>query len=74
MHGFVVNCSQGRGTGRRNRPPMQGYQAAGDIRLSQCHAAREGIFRGRGGSQAPNRLRLFLGPSFGEINSNAQTQ
>ena len=29
MHGFVVNCSQCKGTGGRNSPPLQGYRAAG---------------------------------------------
>ena len=52
-------------------PPLQGYRAAGDTRLSQCHAVREGIVRGRGGSPAPTRPRLFLSPSLGDISSNA---
>ena len=59
MHGFVVNCSQWQRYRPAEQqppppPPLQGYQVAGDTRLSQCHAAREGIVRGRGGSPAPD--------------------
>ena len=64
-------CSPCRNTGRRNRLPLQGCRAAGDTRLSECHAAREGIVRGRGGSPAPNRPKPFLSPSQGDISSNA---
>ena len=52
-------------------PPLQGYRAAGDTRLSQCHAAREGMDRGQGGSPAPKRPRLFFSPRPGYISSNA---
>ena len=48
-----------------------GETPTGATPLSTCHAAWDGIGRGRGGRPAPKRPRLFLSPSLGDISSKA---